>query len=107
MLITPVYAAAFGLFFVLLSIRTIRLQRRLRVAIGDGENPSLARAARVHSNFAEYVPLSLILVFFLETQTNASLWIHMLCIGLCVGRISHAFGVSQVVDLHPIGWGIR
>ena len=96
MLITPVYAAVSGLFFIVLSVRTVRLRRRLRVAIGDGENPSLARAARVHSNFAEYVPLALILLFFLETQTNASGWIHILAIGLFLGRLSHAFGVSRV-----------
>ena len=33
--------------------------------------------------------------FFLETQTSATIWIHMRCIGLLVGRISHALGVSR------------
>ena len=96
MLITPLYAAVFGLFFVLLSVRTILLRRRLQVAIGHGEKPSLARAARVHSNFAEYVPLSLMLIFFLETQTGAGMWIHALCLSLLIGRLVHAIGVSRV-----------
>jgi len=96
MLITPVYAAAFGLLFVALSIRTIRLRRRLRVAIGPGEDPVLARAVRAHSNFAEYVPFALLLVYFLETGSDAGAWIHLLCVALLAGRLVHAFGLSRV-----------
>lgn len=95
---TPIYAAIFGFVFVALSFRTLLLRRRLGVAIGDGDQPILTRAVRVHSNFAEYVPLSLILVCFLETQAELSPWIHVLCSTLLVGRITHAFGVSQVAE---------
>jgi hypothetical protein len=98
MLITPIYAAVFGLVFVVLSVRTLLLRRRLGIAIGDGDQPMLARAVRVHSNFAEYVPLSLILIYFLETQIGASPWIHVLCGAFLLGRITHAFGVSQVKE---------
>jgi uncharacterized protein len=96
MLITPGYAAVFALMFVVLSLRTIRLRRRAKAAIGDGGDPRLARAARVHSNFAEYVPLSLLLIYFLETQTGSGMGIHVLCLMLLAGRSSHAWGVSQV-----------
>ncbi len=58
----------------------------------------LARAVRVHANFAEYVPLSLLLIYFLETQTRANLCIHILCSALVIGRITHAIGVSQVKE---------
>ena len=98
MLVTPIYAAIFGFVFVALSVRTLLLRRRLGVGIGDGDQPILARAVRVHSNFAEYVPLSLILLYFLETQVKASLWIHVLGSALLIGRITHAFGVSQVEE---------
>lgn len=96
MLITPAYAAIFAFVFVVLSVRTLRLRRQLGIAIGDGDDARLARAARAHSNFAEYVPISIILVYFLETQTDTDLWIHVLCIGLLLGRILHAFGLSHV-----------
>ncbi|MCY7323144.1 MAG: MAPEG family protein [Phormidesmis sp. CAN_BIN36] len=98
MLVSPIYAAILGFVFVALSVRTILLRRRLKVAIGDGDQPILARAVRVHSNFAEYVPLSLILVYFLEIQSGTSLWIHVLCSALLIGRIIHAFGISQVEE---------
>ena len=95
---TSTYAAILGLVFIVLSIRTLLLRRKLGVAIGDGNQPRLARASRVHANFAEYVPLSLILIYFLEIQTQTSLWIHLLCSALVIGRITHAFGVSQVQE---------
>jgi hypothetical protein len=50
---------------------------------------------RVHSNFAEYVPLSLILLYLVEGQGAYPLLLHGLCLCLLVGRLSHAFGVSQ------------
>ena len=98
MLVSPIYAAILGFVFVALSVRTLLLRRRLKVAIGDGDQPILARAVRVHSNFAEYVPLSLILVYFLEIQSGTNLWIYVLCSALLIGRITHAFGVSRVEE---------
>ncbi|MEM7131446.1 MAG: MAPEG family protein [Chloroflexota bacterium] len=96
--LTPMYAAVFGLALVILSVRTLWLRRQLGVAIGSGDNPLLARAARVHSNFTEYVPISLLLIYFLEIQSGGGMSIHGLCILLLVGRIIHAIGVSQVKE---------
>jgi len=94
--VTPLYAAVLALVFVALSVRTLRLRRTLRVAIGDGNEPRLARAARVHANFAEYVPLALLLVYLLEAGGAPRPAVHLLCTSLLVGRLTHAWGVSQV-----------
>ncbi len=96
--IVSFYSGIFGLFFVALSVRTLLLRRRFGIAIGSEDQPILARASRVHANFAEYVPFSLLLIYFLETQTSSNLWIHFICIALLLGRISHAYGVSQVQE---------
>ena len=96
--VTPLYAAIVALIFVALSIRTLSLRRRLGVAIGDGEQAVLMRAVRVHANFAEYVPIALLLVFLLELGTDSKAWVHALCAMLLVGRLSHAYGVSQIEE---------
>ncbi len=93
--ITPLYAALLGLIFIALSIRTIRLRRRFRVAIGDGRNTLLQRAMRVNANFAEYIPLTLLLIYFVELHDGPRLHIHLLGIALVCGRLLHAWGVSQ------------
>ncbi len=90
------YAAILGLLFVGLSVRTLRLRRTLHIAVGDGGNPVLLRAMRVHANFAEYVPLSLLLLYFLQSQGASGWFLHLLGAGLLIGRIAHAYGVSQV-----------
>ena len=97
-MITPFYAAVIALLFVLLSVRTLLLRRKLKVAIGHGAQPELERAARVHANFAEYVPIALLLIFFLEISTDSGRLIHILCALLLIGRLAHAYGVSQVQE---------
>ena len=93
--ILPPYVALLTLIFLFLSVRTLRLRKRLQIGIGDGGNPQLLRAMRVHSHFAEYVPLCLVLLLLVEGQGAPALLVHGLCVGLLVGRVSHAFGVSQ------------
>lgn len=92
---TPLYAALLSLLFIALSFRTIRLRRRHRIAVGDGDNAELRRAMRVHANFAEYVPLALLLVFFVEAGGAPILLVHLLGGALLCGRVLHAWGVSQ------------
>jgi len=93
--VTPIYAALLALLFVFLSLRTIRLRRRHRVALGDGDNPELRRAMRAHANFAEYVPFALLLVYFVERDGAHLALVHALGLALLAGRLLHAWGVSQ------------
>ena len=95
MLITPIYAAFLGLGFVFLSFLTLRLRRKNKIALGDGGNPQLLRAIRVHSNFAEYVPIALILIYMTELVGAPIFLIHLLGVSLLLGRLSHAWGVSH------------
>lgn len=64
--VTPVYAGLMGLLFVLLSVGVIRARRESGVALGDGGDRALLRRQRVHGNFAEYVPLGLVLLMCAE-----------------------------------------
>lgn len=96
MKILPIYAALLAFLFVALSVRTLLLRRKFKVAIGDGGNQKLLRAMRVHANFAEYVPLCLFLIYLVELQSAPSLMIHALGICLLAGRFSHAFGLSRL-----------
>jgi uncharacterized protein len=98
MSILPLYAALFALLFVALSVRTIRARRSLKIAVGDAGNEKMLRAMRVHSNFAEYVPLCLLLVFLVEMQGAGAWLVHGLCLCLLAGRLSHAWGVSQTKE---------
>lgn len=93
--ITPLYAALLGLVFLLLSVRTIRTRRSSRIGLGTGGNPDLERAARVHANFAEYAPLTLLLILFAELCGYPAWLVHVLGAALLVGRVVHAIGFSR------------
>jgi uncharacterized membrane protein YecN with MAPEG domain len=94
--VTPLYAALCGLLLIGLSVRVTLLRRRLKVGLGDGQQPELHRAIRVQGNFAEYVPLALLLLLFLEISHQVPVVaLHILGLLLVVGRIAHALGVSR------------
>ncbi len=94
-MITPFYAGLLTFVFVFLSVRVIGVRRGASVALGDGGVPALLRRARVQANFAEYVPLALVLMLMMELQNAPALALHGLGVALLGGRAIHAFGVSQ------------
>ena len=93
--IVPIFSSFFAVLFVLLSINVISKRRKHKVGIGTGRNISVERAMRVHANFAEYVPFSLLLIALLELNRANSLMLIGLCSVLLIGRLVHAFGVSM------------
>ena len=95
MIVTAFYAALLTPLFVLLSVRVIGARRAGKQALGDGGDAALLRRMRVQANFAEYVPLALILLSLAESM-RAPVWLlHGLGITLLAGRVSHAWGVSR------------
>ena len=96
--ILPLYIPLFALLFAALTIRTLRLRRALKIGVGDGGNPIMLRAMRVHGNFAEYVPICLLLLLAIELQGGSAALLHALCAALFIGRLSHAFGVSHLKE---------
>lgn len=93
--VTPIYSALLALIFTALAIRVIGQRRIARVSLGDGGDHNLLRRQRAHANFAEYVPIVLILMLCAELQ-QAQQWL-LNIIGLClvIGRLIHAYAVSQ------------
>lgn len=93
--IIAIYIPVFALLFVVLSVNVIRTRRREKVGLGSGGNVAVERAMRVHANFSEYVPITLLLLLILEQSGGNSLLLHGLFVVLLAGRVIHAWGVSQ------------
>ncbi|CAG8732575.1 25032_t:CDS:2, partial [Racocetra persica] len=61
------------------------------VSIDYNQLRHIQRAIRAHANFSEYIPLCLLLIFFIEVNKYlSSTWIHVACGTLLVSRIFHA-----------------
>jgi len=93
--ITALYAGLLAPVFIILSLRVIGMRRGAQVAVGDGGDKVLLRRMRVHANFAEYVPLALLLLVLAESLKTDPRVLHALGICLLIGRMSHAYGMSQ------------
>ncbi len=92
--ITLIYAGLLGLLFLLLSFWVVKRRAQFRVMIGEGEAPEMLAAIRAHGNFAEHVPLTLLLMALCELAEVGALWLHLGGVLLLVGRILHAIGIQ-------------
>jgi uncharacterized protein len=94
LLITSIIAAVLTIIFVRLSFAVIALRRKNKVGLGSGGHEDLERAIRAQGNFAEYVPLGIILIGCLELN-GAPWWLVLLPgIALIIGRLAHAKGIN-------------
>ena len=93
MVVTPLYAGLLVLWFVVLSVRVVRARAR-GVWLGDGGDPALLRVIRGHANFAEYVPLALLLLAILESSRFSIYVLHALGVTLLVARLLHGYALS-------------
>ena len=93
--ITLTIAGAAAILNVWLSLRVSRLRRPLKIGVGDGGNEVLARRIRAHGNFAENVPLMLVLLGFVELATGGNLYLWGAAILFILARIAHVFGMDR------------
>lgn len=100
--IIPIYAAALALLFLFLSVRVIGARRRHGVALGLGKGAEIERPSRVHANFAEYVPLALLLLLMAELRGADPAMLHLAGAALLAGRAAHAWGMSREPELLPL-----
>ena len=92
---TSIIAAILTIIFVKLSFAVIGLRRKNKVSLGSGGYDDLERAIRAQGNFAEYVPIGLILIACLELN-GAPWWLVILPgIALIIGRLIHAKGINE------------
>ncbi|GLR66247.1 hypothetical protein GCM10010909_09270 [Acidocella aquatica] len=97
--ITLLTAGVLGLIFLGISIHVVRQRMATKVVIGDGDarpgTEGLRAAIRMHANFAEYVPLILILLGGIEYAGAPHALVVGLAVALVAARLSHAFGLPR------------
>jgi len=93
LLVTSMIAAVLTAIFIKLSFAVIGLRRKNKVSLGSGGYEDLERAIRAQGNFAEYVPLGIILIACLEL--NGAPWWLVAIPGLTLitGRLIHVQGM--------------
>jgi uncharacterized membrane protein YecN with MAPEG domain len=104
--VTLVTACVLGIFYVGLSVAVSGERGRSKIGLGSGmeasvalgaehQAPRLLVAVRRHGHFAEYVPLSILLIMLLEIEGASRLWLCVLAALLVVSRAMIAFGMGR------------
>lgn len=91
--VTALYAGSLALWFLVLSYRVVG-RRRAGISLGDGGDPGMLRIVRGHANFAEYVPLALVMLGILELSGTSLIVLHGLGLALLAGRLLHGYALS-------------
>jgi uncharacterized protein len=100
--IVPIYAAVLTFIYIFLSSRVIQSRIVNRIGLGTGGHRGLERRMRIHANFAEYVPLALLLLVFMEMQDSSAWLLHLLCVALVLARIGHAIALWDEKEIAPL-----
>ncbi|WP_426162875.1 MAPEG family protein [Sandarakinorhabdus sp. DWP1-3-1] len=96
MVVTLMTAGLCGLLYFWLSFRVVEVRRSAQVLIGDGGDELLLSRIRAHANFAEYVPICLVLIAVIELSDSVSPpGLYAAGIGLVVARVAHAVGMER------------
>ncbi len=95
MMITLVTAGCCGLLYFVLTLRVVQLRQTHKVMIGDGGHDPLLSRIRAHANFAEYVPIILILMGLIEMRTGVTELLTATGVLLFLIRIAHAAGMAR------------
>ncbi|MDR5654997.1 MAPEG family protein [Ruixingdingia sedimenti] len=91
--ITAFHAGLLGILFVALSIWVSMGRAQFKVHHGDGGKVPLQRRIRIQANFAEYVPLALLLIGLNEAAGAADWIIRSLLVALLIARLVHPVGM--------------
>lgn len=88
-MITPIYAVILSTLMIWLALNVIKSRRKHKVRYSDGGVLELQIARTAHSNAVDYIPISLILLFFLE-YNGGNIWlVNFAGLSLVAGRVIH------------------
>ncbi len=100
--IAAIYASLLAFGFIWLSAQVISVRQGESVAFGEGGKAHLTARVRAHANFAEYVPIALILLVCAELQGAIPWLLHACGAALIAGRILHARGLTMTSHNIPL-----
>jgi uncharacterized membrane protein YecN with MAPEG domain len=93
--ISILFTIIFLIFYLILTIITIKERRSSKVAYGDDNNKKLIKAIRAHANFFEFTVFFIISSFLLEILDANQIYVLFVNIIFLLGRISHAYSMLK------------
>jgi uncharacterized membrane protein YecN with MAPEG domain len=91
--VASIFLCAAATWLLGLSVIAMLTRRQQKVALGEGNNPTMQRAMRAQANAAEYLPMMGLLMLAAEVQGAPQLALQGLGGLMLLGRLSHAYGL--------------
>ena len=82
-----------GALMVGLATRVSMLRMQHKIVFGDGDNPTMMRAVRVHANTAEHAPIFILLALTYELTRGTTAFLKIVVITFVLARIAFAVGI--------------
>jgi uncharacterized membrane protein YecN with MAPEG domain len=102
--ISILFTIIFIIFYLILTIITIKARKSTKVAYGDDGNKDLIKAVRAHGNFFEFTVFFIISSFLLEILDANQIYVLFINIVFLLGRISHAYSMlKEKITFRMIG----
>jgi uncharacterized membrane protein YecN with MAPEG domain len=95
-----------GLILLWLMAAVSRVRYRTGILIGDGGSAELLRAMRGIGNFAEYVPMALLMLLLMAAMGLPSYLVHAFGMALTGARLLHALhftGAASTLMARQVG----
>ncbi len=96
--LTAFYASLLAMIFGALSAWVIAGRFKLGILHGAGDSDDMLIRMRTHGNFAEYVPLILILIGLYEAAGGSAARVRVMLIVLVAARLMHPVGMVAPVN---------
>ena len=87
-------AAAAAIINFWLALRIGQLRGKLKVSVGTGGHEAIERRMRAQLNFAENVPVLLILIGLIEAAQKGGAWLAPVGAVLMLARVLHGLGMD-------------
>lgn len=105
---TLITTGILGIIFFVHCLRIIQGRGLTKTSLGDGGNDLMTRRIRIHGNFAEYIPLLMLILFMLEVKAISQVLLLAFALSVVVGRLLHFYGLySNGSPMWARVWGMQ
>ncbi len=95
--ISGLYAAIFGLIYIAITFRVGNHRRVTGISFGDGGDSDFLKLIRGQQNYAENVPIGVLLGVLVEFLGASSGLVHTVFAALLIGRVSHYLQLTAAI----------
>ena len=107
-MISSLFLGLLGLLYIYMTLQIINARHKYKVSLGVGQNKEIESLVSAHSNFSNYVPILMILLFAIELISEAPNFIvYLLGTLIFLGRLLHFIAFKDKMNFTLRKYGMH